>query len=80
MPIIWLLRKPEFRSRRLKPPLDAVDAEVVTFLVRSNQNANLDRIVFISPQQRRERIAGLHVGRQRRIEVWLHVEVERLRE
>src|SRR4029079_1303275 len=59
----------------LMEPLVTVDSQVVCFFVRSDENTNLNFVILVGSQERREWIARLHVLSQRRIKRWLHVEL-----
>src|ERR1051325_9635181 len=56
-------------------PLMTVDRQVVCFFMRSHKDTNLDLVVFVNSEKRREEITRLHSLRQRRIERRLHVEL-----
>src|SRR5688572_24871199 len=56
-------------------PLMTVDCQVVCFFLCSDENTNLNFVVFVCSQEWGERVARLHSPGERRIEGWLYVEL-----
>ncbi len=64
-----------FRLGRLLQPFDAVDRVHVTFLMGTDDHANLDVVPLIGPEHRCERIGAAQASGQGRIEVRLAVQL-----
>src|SRR5215216_380394 len=56
-------------------PLMAVDGQVVCFFVCSHEDTNLNFVIFVGSQERREWISRLYPFGQSRIESWLNIEL-----